>query len=200
VPIQVVDPAVSRTKFERQIAEYRSLEQDYRKRGWLLIEANFPHALVAMVARQLAVPSVVLGVSFDFTNYDVEPPSVRLVDPFTGEPYKPTNLPVRLDRRVPGVVMPAMPQGLPAPVVAQPYLQWYSGDDIPFLCLPGVREYHQHPGHSGDSWELHRRDGAGRLVRLLEVIHQYGVAPIDNLSITLQFIPQVVGFHSNPPE
>jgi hypothetical protein len=26
----------------------------------------------------------------------------------------------------------------------------------PFLCLRGIREYHEHPQHSGDEWLLYR--------------------------------------------
>ena len=39
-PGQYVDPAVSRAKFEREIAEYRSFEADYRARGWFLVKAG----------------------------------------------------------------------------------------------------------------------------------------------------------------
>lgn len=202
MPTQFVEPAVSRAKFEREVAEYRKLEQEYRSRGWFLLEAEFPAAFVVMVARQLPVPAVVTGVRFDYTNYDFEPPSVQLVNPFTGAPYLARELPIRLDRQV------AAPDGIqiqvggqPVPILpVQPYMQWYSPDDVPFMCLPGVREYHQHPAHSGDRWELHRATGAGRLVRLLEVVNRYGVEPIDNFAVQLQFVPQIQGFHSNPPK
>ena len=81
---------------------------------------------------------------------------------------------------------------------AQPYLQAHSPDDIPFLCIAGVREYHEHPAHSGDAWELHRADGAGRLVRLLEIIHRYGVVPIAGYGV--QLVPQVGLNYGPPPE
>jgi hypothetical protein len=68
-------------------------------------------------------------------------------------------------------------------------------EDIPFLCIAGVREYHEHPAHSGDAWELHRQAGAGRLVRLLEVIDTYGVRPISAYNIEL--VPRVSGFVQN---
>src|SRR5260370_24884042 len=74
----------------------------------------------------------------------------------------------------------------------QSLMQAYGPEDIPFLCIAGVREYHDHPGHSGDSWELHRKSGAGRLVRLLEVISKYGVEPISNYRIAI--VPQATGF------
>ncbi|HEV8486099.1 MAG TPA: putative metal-binding protein [Blastocatellia bacterium] len=194
---QYVDPQVSRTKFDREIAEYRQVECDYLRRGWFLVRADFPSVLVVLAAPQLTPPAIVTGVAFDYTNYDMEPPSVRLVDPFTGEPYKAKELPTHLKRSV-ETNGPPIP-GLQLPLGAQarfktqlPLMQWYGPDDTPFLCLAGVREYHQHPGHSGDAWELHRRSGAGRLVRLLETITKYGIEPISDYQIKLQ--PLIAGF------
>jgi hypothetical protein len=196
-PAQFVDPQVSRTKFEREIAEYRKLEGDYRRRGWLLVKSDFPSVLVVLAAPQLTPPAIITGVAFDYTNYDMQPPSVRLVDPFTAEPYKAKDLPTHLKRSVEAAGPPIpglqLPLGAQARFVAQqPLMQWYSLDDTPFLCLAGVREYHDHPGHSGDAWELHRRSGAGRLVRLLETIAKYGVQPISDYQISLQ--PRIAGF------
>jgi Predicted metal binding domain len=54
-----------------------------------------------------------------------------------------------------------------------------------FLCLPGTRAYHEHPAHSGDPWELHRKTGEGRLFALLETVWRYGAAPMDQLKINI---------------
>jgi Predicted metal binding domain len=194
---QFVDPAVSRPKFDREIAEYRALEAEYRRRGWMLLKAEYPDVLVALAAPQLTPPAVITGVRFDYSNYDLRPPSVRLVNPFTGEVYKTKELPTDLKRsveagmpQIPGLVLPP---GAQARMVAQqPLMQSYGPDDTPFLCIAGVREYHDHPGHSGDAWELHRKTGAGRLVRLLDAITKYGVQPISDYQVRL--VPQVVGF------
>jgi len=196
-PAQYVDQQVSRTKFDREIAEYRQLEGDYLRRGWLLVRAEFPNVLVVLAAPQLSPAAIVTGVAFDYTNYDMQPPSVRLVHPFTAEPYKAKDLPTVLKRSVEAGAPPIpglqLPLGAQARFIAQqPLMQSYGPDDTPFLCLAGVREYHEHPGHSGDAWELHRRSGAGRLVRLLETISKYGVQPISEYQITLQ--PRIAGF------
>lgn len=194
---QLVEPLVSLEKFDREIHEYRTLERQYRKRGWLLLRAEYPHVLVALAAPQLTPAAIVTGVQFDYSNYDFRPPSVRLVNPFTEEAYKANQIPTNLKRSVEGG-FPAIPGFAIAPgaqakmIMQQPLMQAYGPDDIPFLCLAGVREYHDHPGHSGDAWELHRRTGAGRLVRLLEVITKYGVEPISDYQVTL--VPQVAGF------
>jgi hypothetical protein len=197
--VQHVEPAVSRAKFEQEIADFRSLEQDYRRNGWMLLEACFPQVLVAMAAPQCSPPPIVCGVLIDYTNYDAEPPSVRLVDPFTAEPYLADQLPTNLPRAVAGQSLEL--RGMPGSLQvqgAQPLMQAYGPKEIPFLCIAGVREYHLHPAHSGDPWELHRAAGAGRLVRLLEVIHTYGVETVKGYGVNL--VPQVSLDFGEPPK
>jgi hypothetical protein len=199
---QYVDPAVSRRKFERELANFRALGDEYRQRGWLLVNAEFPKVTVALAAPKLNPVPIVMGVRFDYTNYDALPPSVQLVNVFTGEPYKAKDLPSTLNRSVPvpqqEIQVPGLPGGFAKMMVAaaQPLMQAYGPDEIPFLCLAGVREYHQHPAHSGDLWELHRSSGTGRLVRLLDVIYRYGVEPVTGFGVQLE--PRV-GFNFGPP-
>jgi len=190
---------VSIAKFEQQIEEYRGLARDYQRRGWLLVEASFPEVLVVLAAAAIRPAPLVFGVRFDYTNYDAEPPSVRLVDPLTREPYLHKDLPTQLNRALPAqlVPMPGMPGGIQLQG-AQPLMQAHSPDEVPFLCLAGVREYHDHPGHSGDVWDLHRISGAGRLVRLLDVIYRYGVEPIVGYSVNM--IPQIGLQLGQPPQ
>ncbi len=192
---QYVDPEVSRRKFDREIADYRALERDYQGRGWFLAEASYPTVVVVLAAPHVSPSPVVTGVLFDYTNYDAQPPSVRLVNPFTREPYRADQLPTTLNRGISHSV-PGAPEGVQM-LIPQPLMQWYTPTDIPFLCLAGVREYHNHPGHSGDGWELHRATGAGALVRLLDVIHTYGVAPLAGWKVN--FNPQVTFGWTEPP-
>ena len=200
-PRQYADPTVSRAKFDREIAEFRSLERDHRARGWLLTHAEFPSVFVVLASPKCTPSAIVTGVSFDYTNYDAAPPSVQLVDPFTGKPYKFSELPTPVMRGLPDqqIKLPGMADGAPQMLVQtqQPLMQALSADDVPFLCLAGVREYHEHPAHTGDAWELHRSSGAGRLVRLLEVIARYGVEPINGFGV--QLAPKVVFAFGPPP-
>lgn len=194
--VQFVDPAVSTAKFDREIEEFRNLEDDYRRKGWFLLRAQFPSVVVMLAAAQLRPPAIVSAICFDYTNYDAQPPSVRLANPFTLEPFRAKDLPTVLNRRIEGpeVAIPGMPEGARARAMQiQPLMQSHSPDDLPFLCIAGVREYHEHPAHTGDSWELHRASGAGRLARLLETVHRYGVAPLTGYSV--QLIPQI-GFET----
>lgn len=207
---QTVDPEVSKRKFDTEVGAYKDNEEGYRRRGWFLVTAEYPEVLVLMATPQLSPPALVMGVLFDYTDYDLHPPSVRLVDPFTCEPYRRSDLPTTLKRTVPAGHVDELPGGLPLPpgvpdgaqvqvMTQQNLMQWYGDDDIPFLCIAGVREYHDHPAHSGDEWLLYRLQGAGRLVRLLEVIDTYGVAPITQFGIKL--VPEIVGFQqAQPPE
>jgi hypothetical protein len=194
---QYVDERVSRAKFDRELEEFQALESEYRRRGWLLVESDFPTVVFVMAAPQLNPPPIVTGVAFDYTNYDIEPPSVHLVNPFTFEPYLAKQLPTTLNRAISGLQQIAVP-GFPGGGIRinqiQPLMVSHSPDEVPFLCIAGVREYHSHPAHTGDAWELHRTTGAGRLVRLLEVIHKYGIEPIQRYAV--QLTPQVAGFES----
>jgi hypothetical protein len=205
VPLtQSVDPEVSRTKFDQEVAEFRLLGAEYGIRGWFLADATFPNALALLAAPQLTPAPLITGVAFDYTDYDLRPPSVRLVNPFTREPWALEQLPTTMRRRVetnggpvviPGLQLP--PGAMPRVFQEQQLMQAYP-DGVPFLCIAGVREYHDHPAHSGDRWELHRPSGAGRIVRILEIIDTYGIRPMTGYNISLS--PQVVGFlQSEPP-
>lgn len=195
---QATDPAVSRAKFGREIEEFQELAVEYGRRGWFLTHASFPTAFVVLAAPQLKPPALIAGVLFDYTDYDSRPPSVRLVDPFTREPYTWEELPSQLLRQVEASGLPVpmfqVPEGAEPPkiMVNQPLMQPDPSGGAPFLCIAGVREYHDHPGHSGDSWDLHRTGGAGRLVRILEVLDTYGLRPLSGYNV--QLVPQVTGF------
>ena len=200
--VQFVDAAVSRKKFDREVAEFRAQAEDYRRRGWYLVHAGYPEALVILATAKTQPIAILCGVLFDYSNYDAVPPSVQLVHPMTGEPYKGSELPTQLMQRVPAADAPVVVQGQGQGQVQvlgqQPLMQAHRLDEIPFLCIAGVREYHEHPAHSGDHWELHRWVGAGRLTRLVEVVSKYGLEPIAGFNV--QMIPKVFFNVGAPPE
>jgi len=149
--------------------------------------------LVVLATTKTKPSAIVTGVAFDYSNYDAAPPSVRLVHPFTGAPYTAAELPTQLNRAMPAQQFAIAAQAPNQPQLVfqtqQPLMQAYGPDEIPFICLAGVREYHEHPAHSGDLWELHRASGAGRLVRLLDIISRYGIEPITGFGVDL--VPRV---------
>ena len=172
-----VDPEVSRLKLQREIEDYLRLEHEYRTRGWFLVKADFPEVFVLFCAPQLKPPAVVFGALLDFTDYDLQPPSVLLVNPFTREPYKNNELPSPLFRRT---------SSSGEQVEFASLMQSELPDGVPYLCLPGVREYHAHPAHSGDPWLLHRGKGEGTLLFVLNQLYRYGVQPLTGYGFELQ--------------
>lgn len=213
-PELLVDRAVSRAKFERELADYRRMDGDYIRRGWLMVRAEFPKIIVLFAAPQLKPSGVVLGVRLDFTNYDLWPPSVTFVHPFTLEPLPPEQV-IPIHKRLPpvplaGVALPgaiqiaqAGPFQIPAEQPAdgvegmfmiqrepQNLVQAHEGGS-PFLCVAGVREYHQHPFHSNDPWLAHRATGVGTLYHILDIIHRHGVAPLQQWKLHVNLNVQI---------
>lgn len=186
-----VDPAVSEKKFDREIGQFREVARAYERRGIFLVEAAFPKVF-AVIAGVNAKPAPVIPFAalIDFSDYDISPPSVHLVNPFTREKLKRSEIAYDLLRSLPAV------EGASAPAQVQPLLQAFV-DDRPFICLQGVREYHESPAHTGDSWFLHRGTGAGTLAFILDVLVRYGAEPIRGPAIHVQM--NVTGFAVSAP-
>lgn len=170
-----VDPEVVRAKVDREVEEYLQQKEVFRARGVWLLEYSFPQVLFAFTAKNVKpYPLIPFGVMFDFSNYDVAPPSVRLVDPLTKRPlsYGEVGTPFFKQQR-PGEPPVRLIQG------------WGDEDVAPFICLQGIREYHNNPGHAGDPWLLYRAAGFGKLARLLDLLARYGSEAINGVQITL---------------
>jgi len=188
----LVDPAVSKAKFTHEIDQYKNVEREYCARGWFLVKTEFPEIVVVFAAPKATPAPVVFAAQLDFSNYDLWPPSVRIVNPFTRVPYKYSQLPMKLEQQI--AVIPT-PGGLQ--IQSQPLMQAYNGDDVPFLCIQGVREYHENPAHTGDSWLMHRGRGKGNLAYILEQISKYGIDPITGYEYSIGITP--VGFSRTVP-
>lgn len=160
---QVVDPQVSQAKFAAEVASFRKLETMHRKRGWWLMSAEFPTVQIGFITPNCRPATLALCALIDFTNYDLWAPSVRFVQPFTAAPLTAEQIGIPFLRMT--------PEGL------QPLLQEHPGQR-PFLCIPGVREYHDHPAHSADAWLLRRGKGEGGLMFIVDKISTYGSEPM----------------------
>lgn len=196
---QIVDPAISRSKFDEQVGRFRELEAVQRSRGILMLEATFPRVLLAFAAPGPMRPTpIVFAVELNFTNYDLEPPSLKFVDPFSGVPLRIDQLGVQFIRQGPPVEM-ATPQGIQM-MMPQPYplVRYMQPNGLPFLCLPGVREYHSHPAHSGDSWLRHRQSGEGTLGFLIDQLHKYGISPLKGYMLNLNIGMDTIGMQAGP--
>ena len=171
-----VDPEVSRLKFERDVNRLAEQQADLQSRGifvfgtptYPIVELIFVprHPLQVVVATQqpnniepppgmppgaiamaiAAVPSIsaqAFKARFDLTDYDLRAPSLEFRDPWTDAllPYG------------------TMFRALEHEKDRQTHLVLLDDHPIthkPFLCLRGIREYHEHPQHSGDDWLLYR--------------------------------------------
>lgn len=163
----IVDPAVSRHKFAREVEAAKAYSPFQRQGVWIM-RAEYPIVFVALVTNQLVpvLPGVLCGVHLDFSDYDVRPPSLRLVDPFDEKP-----LSASASWGFPKVSEIVNPETGETVHEVQNLLQAFNPEK-PFICLQGVREYHECSAHSGDSWFLHRKPNM--LVHLLSILHQYG--------------------------
>jgi hypothetical protein len=190
----LVDPEVSHAKFNHEVGLFRNLEQEYRKRGWFMLSADYPRVFVVFASPKIHPHVLAFGLLADFQNYDFWPPSVRLVNPFTQVPYTYEEAPTKLERRV----TKNAPNG-PA-VELQPLLQPGCAEgDVPFVCLPGFREYHDNPAHTSDPWLRHRGTGIGSLSFVLEQVSKYGLDPLSGYAVNMQIVQ--IGLSRNlPPE
>lgn len=154
----LVAPEVTAAKFARELEHWDANADTYRRRGWLMVaraETSVDVAFTAKVALPGQVIDVVAAtVRFDFCNYDLWPPSVAFIDLAEGSPWMP---PMRAIADTPDGPRDLLVNGHP-------------NTGQPFLCVPGTREYHSHPQHSGDDWLLHRGTGAGRLASLCDLL------------------------------
>ncbi len=157
-------------KFDREIG--RLVEQQSTlesRRIFMLSSTAYPHVDLLLVPRHpvqipgltkqvgsiiLAQPTVTFTdlpmlaarafkARFDLTDYDLRAPSVEFRDPWTDAELQ----------------FPAMFHALEFEAqrgAHEVLLGDHPTTHKPFLCLRGIREYHEHPQHSGDDWLLYR--------------------------------------------
>ncbi len=80
---------------------------------------------------------------FDLSDYDLRAPSIEFLDAWTNGPLD-YNMMFRAFEY-------ETTRGAHLVLLGD-----HPSTHKPFLCLRGVREYHEHPQHSGDDWLLYR--------------------------------------------
>jgi hypothetical protein len=173
----LVDPEVVQRKFARELALWQENAAAYRRRGWVLLSQGDLEVEVGFLGRLPlggpAVPAMPACVRIDFTDYDLQPPSVEFIDPATGEfAQPPVQALVDTDEG---------PRNL--------LVQMHPDTGRPFFCVPGVREYHSHPQHAGDSWLLHRAGGGGSLAAICDRIWRSMARSLLGIHLQLQTLP-----------
>jgi len=182
-PPPVADPAppllvpleISTAKLGEELSQWRANEEAYRRRGWLLLgvqDLNVDIGFLATLAvGDLQVPAITAAIRLSYDNYDLWPPSLTFIDPRTGELAPPVvQAPDTVNGEVRNVLL-GHPNGRP------------------FLCVQGVREYHNHPQHSGDDWLLHRTAGAGRLAVLCDIVWRRMARNVLGVLVNVQSLP-----------
>lgn len=161
--LQVADPEVTKIKFATEISKFRAVEEKYRTKGIICTKILYPDIYFIFAIPKLTPPLIAYSVRINFTNYDFEPPSVLFISPFTEEPVRHDQVPIAFIQVTKG--NPFQPINL---------LQG-SGNMVPFFCIPGVREYHNHSAHSGDSWFLYRTRGEGSLLFIVDQLYNNSI-------------------------
>lgn len=174
-PPLLVPRDVSQAKLDEELELWQMNRDLYRRRGWFLLSASDLEVEVAFVALvslgDKPLPAVTAAIRLTYDNYDLWPPALTFIDVRTGEPSYPV---VPALDRVDGDVRNVL-------------LEHPNGG--PFLCIPGLREYHSHPQHSGDDWLLHRSAGTGRLAVVCERVWRRMVRNVIGLTVQVTSLP-----------
>jgi len=159
---------VSLEKFDGEVAILREQESFLRQSGCYLVRVSFPEidALIVptrhlatalplgapsapggqptlqMLPLQNALTAMPFGVRLSLDDFDLRAPSVTFRHPSSWEILPHEHLPQGVH----------IVDGKPIRVVHAKH----PTTEFPFFCMRGVREYHEHPQHSGDEWLLYR--------------------------------------------
>lgn len=191
-----IDPQVNRAKFDEEVRRLQDQRETLWQGGCWVYRAEHPNIDVVFVPRApltLMFPisaskagpdgstliasgwqafqrpnytARAFGARLGLDDFDQRAPSVTFCDPWTWTPLTPPQL-------VLGHILDEA-SGTQRRVVIDQHPKF----ERPFLCVRGTREYHEHPQHDGDPWELLRGDfGAFSLVRTISRACIEGAAP-----------------------
>ena len=178
--LQYMEPEVSLIKFKEEVDDFHKISTDWREKGVFLIHKNYPIVEFIFTTPKLRPSAIAFCVQIDFTNYDIEPPSLKFICPFTKKVLTRREVPLQFIQ----INMPdKVDQNIQNNIQGQDLLQ---GDEVPFLCISGIKEYHDHPAHTGDSWLLHRTKGEGSLGFILDQLYYHSTARV--VSYNLGFL------------
>jgi hypothetical protein len=181
-----IDVRVSRIKFDQEVERLNNQSETLKKRGVVIQKILFPIVEAVLIPRSslklslqaqpppngtlppglnlppgavippgaklqlmamIDLPSLAgraFGVRISLDDFDQRAPSVVFCDPFTWEdiPYEKLHRGQHIGDN--GKAFNVILGGHPV-------------TKKPFLCMRGIREYHEHPQHTGDDWMLYRK-------------------------------------------
>jgi Predicted metal binding domain/WXG100 protein secretion system (Wss), protein YukD len=179
-PPVLVDPDVSAKKLQRQLEDWEANEDLYRERGWQLLGRDGLDVDIAFTARLPIGPAnnlvvIPLAIRLGFDNYDIWPPSLRVIDPLT-----------RRSLEVPRVRAIDFDATDHAGVPLDLFVNGHPDTGLVFLCKAGTLEYHTHFEHSGDDWLLYRDQGFGSIGRLCDLLWRTAVRTVAGVNFAAQ--------------
>lgn len=170
-----IDVRVSRIKFDQEVERLHTQSEILQQRGVVIQKIRFPIVETVFIPRRnlkltlpaqppsgtLIIPAGVQGqvmATFDVPNlsarafgtrislndFDQRAPSVVFCDPFTWEELAYNQLHRGNHIGDNGKAFNVLLDGHPI-------------TKKPFLCMRGIREYHEHPQHTGDDWMQYRK-------------------------------------------
>ena len=179
--LQYMEPEVSLIKFTEEISEFHKIIDEWRKKGVFLILEDYPIVEFLFTTPKLRPSAIAFAVRIDFTNYDIEPPSLKFICPFTKKILTRQEILAKFPQiKMPDKVDPTIP--IQNQIQSQDLLQNHQNEP-PFFCIAGIKEYHDHPAHTGDSWLLHRTKGEGRLGFILDQLYNHSIAIITSYQV-----------------
>ena len=143
-----MDSTVSRRKFEGEVRSLKAEASDFAgARGWRVLVATYPTFSVV-----LRHPASHREIEFRFTcnDWDEQPPSLTLHHSEDGRELTWDEWPIG------GWDVHAS----------------HTSTGRPFLCLPGIREYHTHTSHLNERWDGYRLRGTYRLLNIVDRVQQ----------------------------
>jgi hypothetical protein len=181
-----IDVRVSRLKFEEEVRRLDTQFETLKKRGVVIQRIDFPIVEAVFIPRSIVklhvpielpadaplppgvslphdvhipsgskirfmaihdIPSLstrAFGVRISLDDFDQRAPSVVFCDPFTWQELAYNQLHrgnhVGDNKKAFNVILDLHPVS-----------------KKPFLCMRGIREYHEHPQHTGDDWMQYRK-------------------------------------------
>ena len=194
-----LEPQVNRAKYDEGVSTLVAQQAALEARGvFLLSSTRFPYVELLFAPRHPVqipmfappvlnlpqgsvitpeVPSLAaraFKAHFDLTDFDLRAPSLEFRDPWTDQLV------------VYGQMSPAFEfdQERKNQLVL---LGEHPNTHKPFLCLRGIREYHEHPQHAGDDWLLYRNE-----MNLFAIVMNVWRACVDLVHPQLSLLPNAI--------
>jgi Predicted metal binding domain len=132
--VRLMHPQVSKALFDQAVASLRSNDSLLSLNQWRALVAEFPVLRIGITHRRTGT---IRAFQFEASDWDEKPLSMTVVHEETGAPLPAPEWPRDVGR-------------------GHWHASGYSVNSGPFLCMPGIREYHLHSSHVGDAWDNYR--------------------------------------------